>query len=129
MAMELHAEALNLDADVPDWSRGRTNISWDRRLSLDRRRMERVFTASAFFWAEIENFPCIQYFLGDLSKNKLIHLDCMEWVLTDETWDKAAREARVLAVQDARAKAQDYGRVQQSNHHLPCTWRRQFICG
>lgn len=99
------------DGPVVAWSSDRVQAWSSRPWNQDGEQLPLVHHARVGVDVEFADFTALGTWLSEVAALDGIHVDGVEWTLTDEHRDEVLARVRAGAVADARAKAELYGRA------------------
>lgn len=96
---------------VVEWSSDRMQTWSSRPWNQDGEQLPLVHHTQIGFDAEFADFTVLGRWLSDIAVLEGVHVDGVEWTLTDQHRDELLGEVRSEAVADARTKAELYARA------------------
>ena len=99
----------NIKADAPVTQFSSTMIrTWYETHDKTSLARSRVYHASTAVTATFQNFSTMNEIAAKLLQYHDVHIDSIDWALTDATIQALGQESRKLAMRDAIQKAEDY---------------------
>jgi len=96
---------------VVEWASDRMQTWSSRPWNQDGEQLPLVHHTQIGFDAEFADFTVLGRWLSDVAVLEGVHVDGVEWTLTDQHRDELLGEVRSAAVADARTKAELYARA------------------